>query len=97
MKEGSLTKMRRYHFLPQEGHIFLESPPGMWFELPWPESAAGAQSAQCPQENFTKVYVWKTFGAMSVLFVRTGGVQEVVLLSAARPHGEILSPSIRCL
>lgn len=41
--------------------------------------------------NFTKVYVWKVFGAVSVSAVGTGGVQPAALLSAARLQGEALA------
>lgn len=41
--------------------------------------------------NFTKVFVWKAFEAVSVLAVGTGGVQPAALLSAARLQGETLA------
>lgn len=41
--------------------------------------------------NFTKVYVWKAFGAVSVLARGTGGKQPAALLSAARLQREALA------
>lgn len=95
---SSLAQRRSCHlliFCLLENRICLDSPPDMWFELPCPKSACGAQSVPCPWSLHKGLCMESIWGLVWFSYGDRWGALTA-LFSAARYRETPSPPPIMC-